>query len=66
MSAAKRDLAPTELLADTLYDSDDNVEKAKELGITVITPFMGARESATALADFTFGDMDQIIFCPEQ
>ncbi len=64
--AAKRDLAPTELLADTLYGSDDNVENAKELGIAVIAPVMGAKESAMALADFTFGDTDLIIACPEQ
>jgi len=64
--AEKRDLAPTELLADTLYGSDDNVEKAKELGITVIAPVMGAKESPTALADFTFSNTDQIIACPEQ
>ena len=62
--AAKRNLAPTELLADTLYGSDDNVEKAKELGIAVIAPVMGAKESAIALADFTFSDTDQIIACP--
>jgi hypothetical protein len=53
-------------LADTLYGSDDNVEKAKELGTTVIAPVMGAKESATGLADFTFSDTDQIIACPEQ
>lgn len=64
--AGKRDLAPTILLADTLYGSDDNVEKAKDLGITVIAPVMGAKESATTLADFTFSDTDQIIACPEQ
>ena len=64
--AAKRDLAPTELLADTLYGSDDNVETAKELGITVIAPVMGAKENATGLADFVFSDSDQIIACPEQ
>ena len=64
--AAKRDLAPTELLADTLYGSDDNVEKAKELGIIVIAPVMGAKDSATALAYFTFSATDKIIVCPEQ
>jgi IS5 family transposase len=64
--AGKRDLAPKELLADTLYGSDDNVEKAKELGITVIAPVIGAKESATALTDFTFSNTDQIIACPEQ
>jgi len=62
--AAKRDLAPTELLADTLYGSDDNVEKAKELGTTVVAPVMGAKESTTALADFTFSDTDQITAFP--
>jgi hypothetical protein len=64
--AQKRNLAPTELLADTLYGSDDNIETAKELGITVIAPVMGAKESTIGLADFTFNDKDQIIACPEQ
>lgn len=64
--AGKRGLAPTELLADTLYGSDENVETAKTLGTTVIAPVMGAKESATGLADFTFNDKDQIIGCPEQ
>lgn len=64
--AATRNLASTELLADTLYGSDDNVEKAKELGTIVIAPVMGAKESTIGLADFTFNDADQIIACPEQ
>jgi hypothetical protein len=65
-NAGTRELAPTELLADTLYGSDDNIEKAKELGIIVIAPVMGAKENAMALAEFTFSDTDQIIACPEQ
>ena len=64
--AAKRDLAPKELLADTLYGSDENVETAKELKVTVIAPVMGAKENAVSLAEFTFSDTDQIIACPEQ
>ena len=64
--AGKRGLAPTELLADTLYGSDDNVEKAKELKITVIAPVMGAKENTIGLADFTFDEDDKIIACPEQ
>ena len=64
-NAGTRELAPTELLADTLYGSDDNIEKAKELGITVIAPVMGAKEGAIALAEFTFSNTDQIIACPE-
>jgi hypothetical protein len=53
-------------LSDTLYGSDDNVETAKEMEITVIAPVMGVKESAIGLADFTFNDKDQIIACPEQ
>ena len=64
--AGKRGLAPTELLADSLYGSDENVENAKELGITVIAPVMGAKESVIGLADFTFSKTDEIIACPEQ
>ena len=64
--ARKRELAPTELLADTLYGSDDNVEKAKDLGITVIAPVMGPKESTLALSDFTFDSADKIIACPNQ
>lgn len=36
--AAKHNLQPKQLLADTNYGSDKNVEKAKQLGVTVITP----------------------------
>ena len=64
--AATRALAPTELLADTLYGSDDNVIKAKEQGVRVIAPVMGAKESTIGLADFTFSATDQIVACPEQ
>jgi hypothetical protein len=42
--AQSKELAPTELLADTLYGSDSNIEQAKELGVTVIAPVMGQKE----------------------
>jgi len=59
-----RDLAPTEVLADSLYGSDDNVEKAKEQGVEVIAPAMGTQEQAMTLADFQFSATDEIIACP--
>jgi hypothetical protein len=62
--ARNRELAPTELLADTLYGSDDNVEKAKEQGIEVVAPAMGGREQAVTLADFQFSETDEITACP--
>lgn len=63
--AAKRQLAPTELLADSLYGSDENVEKAKELGVEVVSPAMGSAPEGISLAEFTFCDADEMIACPQ-
>jgi len=64
--AQSKELAPTELLADTLYGSDSNIEQAKELGVTVIAPVMGQKEGAMSLSDFTFDDNNLITSCPKQ
>lgn len=63
--AAKRELAPTQLLADSLYGGDDNVEKAKGLGVEVVSPTMGTQSHTIGLADFAFSDSDEITACPE-
>lgn len=63
--ATKRELAPEQLLADSAYGGDDNVEKAKELGVEVISPTMGTQSQAIGLADFDFSDSDEITACPE-
>ena len=64
--ATKRDLAPKELLADSLYGSDDNLEKAKEVGVEVVSPAMGTQVGNLTLADFIFTDADEISVCPER
>jgi len=43
----ERDLLPAEMLADTAYGSDDNVQKAAELGVEVVSPVPGATPTAT-------------------
>jgi hypothetical protein len=63
--AAQRGLAPQEVLADSLYGSDDNIEKAKQQGVEVIAPTMGTQTGKISLAEFTFTDTDEIIHCPE-
>jgi len=63
--AAKRDLAPTELLADSLYGSDDNLAQAKDLGVEVVAPAMGTVPEGISLADFTFSADDEILSCPQ-
>ena len=63
---AGRDLGPEQVLVDSLYGSDDNCEKAKELGVEVISPVMGRPEGeAMTLADFGVDDGGQIVRCPE-
>lgn len=63
--AAKRELAPTELLADSLYGSDDNLTQAKDLGVKVIAPAMGTEAEGISLADFEFSADDEILRCPQ-
>ncbi len=63
--ATKRGLAPTELLADSLYGSDDNLEKARELGVKVVSPAMGSAPDGLSLTEFTFSEDDDIIACPQ-
>jgi hypothetical protein len=60
----QRELAPQELLADSLYGSDDNVEQARDLGVEVISPAMGTTATKLTLADFTFSASDDIAACP--
>jgi hypothetical protein len=60
----KRDMAPSELLADSLYGSDDNVEQAKEQGVEVIAPAVGKEPAPISLADFAIGPNDEILACP--
>ena len=40
-SSKERGLAPEELLADTLYGSDENSQKAEKLGVEVVSPAKG-------------------------
>jgi len=60
----KRHLAPRELLADTLYGSDENIETAKEMDVEVVAPAMGTREPTITLADFQLSETDAMTACP--
>jgi hypothetical protein len=57
-------LGPKEVLADSLYGSDVNCEKAKSLGVEVISPVMGkSPEGSITLADFTTTNEGAITAC---
>jgi hypothetical protein len=65
-STKERGLAPEEVLADSLYGSDENGEKAKEMGVEVISPVMGTpKEETLGLADFPQTDKGKIAACPQ-
>jgi hypothetical protein len=65
-SAAERDLAPQEVLADSLYGSDENCEAAKAMGVEVISPVMGIpTEKVLLLTDFEFAASGKVLECPQ-
>ncbi|MBK5101836.1 MAG: transposase, partial [Desulfobacteraceae bacterium] len=52
-SSEERGLAPEELLADTLYGSDENCQKAEKLGVEVVSPAKSTKEK------------DDVVSCPQ-
>ncbi len=65
-SAQERDLAPEEVLADSLYGSDENCEGAKTMGVEVVSPTMGTpKEGAISLDDFEHSEQGKVISCPQ-
>jgi len=59
-----REMAPKELLADSLYGSDSNCEQAaKEHGVEVVAPVMPGNQKKMPLADFVLDDQGRIVSC---
>lgn len=64
-ATGERGVAPDEVLADSLYGSDHNCEKAKELGVDVVSPCMGSSPNGPCtLGDFTFSGDGKPVACP--
>jgi hypothetical protein len=65
-SAIERGLAPAQVLADSLYGSDENTEKAETMGVEVISPAMGMeKEDTLSLSAFSFSEKGKITLCPQ-
>jgi len=65
-STHDRGCAPCEVLADSLYGGDENCSHAKEMGVEVVSPTMGAPyKSCKALSDFEFSEEGKVIRCPQ-
>lgn len=62
----KLGLKPEEVIADTPYGSDENCEKAKTMGVEVVSPVMGKLgEDSVPLTAFTMNSKNEITSCPE-
>ena len=59
-----RELSPTQLLADSLYGGDQNVEKARKHGVEVVSPTMGKQSHAISLANFHYSESGELLSCP--
>jgi hypothetical protein len=65
-STIERGLAPAQVLADSLYGSDENSEKAEAMGVEVVSPTMGMeKEDTLSLSEFTFSEKGKITACPQ-
>lgn len=65
-SAAERGLAPSTILADSHYGSDENCESAKDQGVTVVAPVIGGGRlnDGLHLSDFKFSEDLVVQSCP--
>lgn len=65
-STTERTMSPKELLADSLYGGDNNVQKAKhEYGVDVVAPVMGAKNKGLNLGNFELDSNGEIVRCPQ-
>lgn len=65
-STTELGLKPKEITADTVYGSDENCQKAKDLGVEVVSPVMGKLgEDSVPLTEFTMNSESEITSCPE-
>jgi len=65
-SASENDFSPTDVLADSLYGSDENVQDAASLGVEVIAPVLGTvNEDKLGLDAFQTDEDADVVACPE-
>lgn len=63
-STKKSGLAPEEILADSVYGSDENCQQAEQQGVQVVSPVMGTTKSL-GLTDFTLSEKGVVLACPQ-
>ncbi len=65
-SSKERGLAPEELLADTLYGSDENCQRAAKLGVELVSPAKSTNEKdGITLSGFKVSQKGDVSSCPQ-
>jgi hypothetical protein len=66
-STQQRDLAPKEVLADTLYGGDENCCNAEQhYGVELVAPTSGERKKETVpLSEFSTAEDETVVSCPQ-
>ena len=64
-SSKERGLVPEELLADTLYGSDENCQKAAKLGVDLVSPAKSKDKEGITLSDFEVSENGDVVSCPQ-
>ena len=65
-SSQANGLKPKEILADSLYGSDDNCQKAETHGVKLVAPTMGViQDNQFSLSDFEISEEGRIVACPQ-
>jgi len=58
-------LKPEEVIADTPYGSDENCEKAKDMGVEVVSPVMGGpADDGVPITEFSMNSENEVTSCP--
>lgn len=60
-----RELKPEQVLADSAYGSEDNLQKAEVLGVKVVSPAMGSYHKGIPLSGFDFSSQGEVLSCPQ-
>jgi len=63
-SVKEQKMMPKVVLADSLYGSDDNTQKADEMEVEIVSPVMGGAKDG-ALQEFTLSEKGHITSCPQ-
>ena len=66
VSVQETGFAPKEVLADSLYGSDDNCRQAQQQHVEIVAPAMGQKnENVICLSEFVISETGAVLSCPQ-